>query len=420
MECNICAERFNKSSHKSIECPKCNYSACRECVVKYMDDLHVHMRCMNCNEPWSREFLRDNMTKKFIQKEYKNHLQKIYFEQEISTISKYIPLLESKNNLSSYQNEISKNLKTIKELKQRNSELRVQCQTEKTFISKFSSNENIRPCFIKCKCPLKNCNGLVSNNWSCVSCNTKVCQSCMEIMNENHECNKEILESIKMIRNDTKPCPSCGIRVFRIEGCYQMWCTSCNTAFDWGRGNIISNHQNFHNPHYTQYIRNNRPANIQNSYTRIENCKYFSTAIKNRLHHIIRIMNEKIDLINRKNLDSLLNKSIIEIKLRYLKNEFDKDELKSKIEKTYSSHFYTKNFNNIIINYCNKVIEFIENFTINAPTCKNINSFPQLIEEIGNEFISKLNKLNDCYGKLLFNKPMNQILKFENTQIETN
>jgi hypothetical protein len=56
-----------------------------------------------------------------------------------------------------------------------------------------------------------------------------------------------------MIDAETRACPKCGARVFKISGCNQMFCTACNDcAFDWVTGRIETV---IHNPHYYEFQR---------------------------------------------------------------------------------------------------------------------------------------------------------------------
>jgi hypothetical protein len=83
------------------------------------------------------------------------------------------------------------------------------------------------------------------------------CKDCHEIKGATqdaaHECNPDNLASAKLIDAETRPCPKCGARVFKISGCNQMFCTACNDcAFDWVTGRIETI---IHNPHYFEFQR---------------------------------------------------------------------------------------------------------------------------------------------------------------------
>jgi hypothetical protein len=45
-----------------------------------------------------------------------------------------------------------------------------------------------------------------------------------------HVCDKETLATAQMIEKDTKPCPKCGNRIHKIEGCDQMFDPQCHQA----------------------------------------------------------------------------------------------------------------------------------------------------------------------------------------------
>jgi len=68
-----------------------------------------------------------------------------------------------------------------------------------------------------------------------------------------HVCNADNLASAKLIDAETRACPKCGARVYKISGCNQMFCTACNDcAFDWVTGRIETV---IHNPHYYEFQR---------------------------------------------------------------------------------------------------------------------------------------------------------------------
>jgi hypothetical protein len=111
-------------------------------------------------------------------------------------------------------------------------------------------------------CPLGDCKGFMSKQYKCGMCNGKICSKChvkLDDKNEEHECNKDMVESVKLINAETKPCPKCGARIHKINGCDQMWCISCKTAFSWNTGKIVVG-ERIHNPEYYRWMRDN---NIQ-------------------------------------------------------------------------------------------------------------------------------------------------------------
>jgi hypothetical protein len=109
------------------------------------------------------------------------------------------------------------------------------------------------------RCPAEGCRGYLSTAYKCGTCAKYTCNECMAVKGENrdaeHTCNEEAKASAALIRRETKPCPKCGVRIYKIDGCDQMFCTqeTCHTAFSWNTGHIVTG--NIHNPHYYEYLR---------------------------------------------------------------------------------------------------------------------------------------------------------------------
>jgi hypothetical protein len=107
------------------------------------------------------------------------------------------------------------------------------------------------------KCPSENCKGFLTTQWNCTLCEKHICKDCNEpIENENltvHECDNNNVQTVELLKKDTKPCPSCGTMIFKISGCNQMWCPECHTAFDWLTLKIETGR--VHNPHYYEFQR---------------------------------------------------------------------------------------------------------------------------------------------------------------------
>lgn len=151
------------------------------------------------------------------------------------------------------------------------------------------------------QCPLNSCKGLLNERFVCSVCNERVCRRCHvprgkykaqvqikqdaidkgkgkgkgkepakeegdEVEDEEdddqatggqHVCDPDTLATIKHLRMSSKGCPGCGARISKIDGCDQMWCIGCHTAFSWKTGEKVSARAQVHNPHFYEWKRNN-------------------------------------------------------------------------------------------------------------------------------------------------------------------
>lgn len=116
--------------------------------------------------------------------------------------------------------------------------------------------EKQRRKFIK-PCPSNDCRGFLSTQWKCGLCQVQVCSKChvekSKDKEDTHTCDPNDVATAEFLMKDTKSCPKCATAIHKIEGCDQMWCTQCQTAFSWKSNEII--HGNIHNPHYFQWMR---------------------------------------------------------------------------------------------------------------------------------------------------------------------
>ena len=111
--------------------------------------------------------------------------------------------------------------------------------------------------FIK-KCGDPECRGFLSTRWKCGLCEKMTCVDCHEVKDKDngmpHVCDPNVVETIKLLKTDTRNCPGCQASITKIDGCDQMWCTQCKTGFSWTTGKI---ELKLHNPHYYEWRRQN-------------------------------------------------------------------------------------------------------------------------------------------------------------------
>ncbi len=290
MECQVCCETFNKSNHSKVSC-YCNFVQCSTCAEKYLLETPNDPHCMNCKTGWNREKLLENFTKKFVGKTFKERRENILFERERALMPATQPAAERTKKMRNLSKQIHARDGTAVELfNQQNQILNEPCADDEARMARYrrylevkaradeSYRERMyleyqhnllmnRPAasgprreFIRA-CPANDCRGFLSTGWKCGMCETKVCPTCHEIKTEDeHECKPENVETARLLAKDTRPCPKCASMIFKIDGCDQMYCTACNTAFSWRTGQVETGR--VHNPHYYDYLRRVNNGNI--------------------------------------------------------------------------------------------------------------------------------------------------------------
>ena len=269
MTCSICCELFNKSINTKIICPisNCAFEACKKCVRTYLLSTTNDPHCMTCKNQWEHKFLVDNLNKTFIDNDYRKHRKQLLVDREISRTPELMNIVQrtsmlddEQKQLNTLQEEYNQSRKNLKELSQK-------LQEKKLLIYRIKNGEDTckdeRRKFIM-PCPADNCKGYLSSQYKCEVCKLYTCHDCFEVIGYSkespHECKQENIASAQLIKKETKPCPKCGVRIFKISGCDQMWCTECKVAFSWNTGKIVISGQ-VHNPHYYQYLRQNGDTN---------------------------------------------------------------------------------------------------------------------------------------------------------------
>ena len=265
-ECEICAGEYSKS--KIIECGYCNLNACRDCNKTYLLSITDEIHCMKCKNKWNLEFCHKNLTKIFVNGKYKKHQTNLLFETEKSRFPETMPFVEDYMTIKRKQIEL-KDIRTIeKEIRKKYTEIkRKKWQLDREIIDlqiwgrRNKKKEEEKRVFIR-PCSVNECRGFLSTKWKCAVCDVYTCSKCRETKTDGHVCKEENLKSAELIRKETRNCPACGVSIYKISGCDQMWCVKCQVAFSWKTGLRV--HGIVHNPHYYQWRREGG-RNIRNA-----------------------------------------------------------------------------------------------------------------------------------------------------------
>lgn len=401
MDCSICCEKFNKSTHLKVECKSCteNIFACRSCCQTYLLSNLSNPKCMICKADWDKDFLLTFFTKKFINIDIKQLKENILLEKEISKLPETQEYAHNLKLIKSLEEQADIVNKSKNKLKLELLKLNKQYENIQSTINeiKFSMNTiSSSKISFTYKCPVDDCNGFLNESYECGICDNKICKKCMEIKLDKHECDSDKIETIKLLKKDTKPCPKCGQLINKIDGCDQMWCPPCHTAFSWKTGMVEAG--NIHNPEYYRWMRENNKdiprnpgdeaydpcANVLPSYMQLITTMRSHFAPKNDYNRLID-QNETITILNihrlilhiqavdREHNDYIRHEEyeLRELRANYLLNKLTKDTWKKKLQMIDKKKEKKTKFNNVwnllsmlLYEYIGKIMENKYNHTL--------------------------------------------------------
>ena len=269
-DCQICCETFNKTTRSRIECGHCDLEVCKKCVRYYLLGTTSGAHCMGCKSAWERDFTQKSLNKSFYNGDYKNRRKELLFEGEKARFPETMPAVENYKNIQNWQKEEKDMQIAIDQMREQLWELERNKRKLNNNIRRAKTGEVLEEKkqaaqFIR-KCPADGCEGFLSSAWKCGVCNIWACPHCFAAKgfdkNAEHTCNPDDVASAELIKKETKPCPACGTRIFKISGCDQMWCTACHIAFSWRTGMRVNGV--IHNPHFYAFQREGGAAVIQN------------------------------------------------------------------------------------------------------------------------------------------------------------
>lgn len=238
-------------------CTACAYVTCVECTKKYLLSTPKAAHCMNCKVAWTNGFMKSVFDKKWLTRthagSYREHRKTVAFNRERSKLPETlarVPEFKLEEEREKLRNELLAS----------RAGFHTQIKHINSLLGSLSGERPQRtvgsgPGFV-CPCPREKCRGMIARATStCALCEQVVCRRCLAPTSKatDHECTAADLETVKLIRRDTKPCPQCATAIFKISGCDQMWCTQCRTPFSWRTGTIETGV--VHNPHALRWER---------------------------------------------------------------------------------------------------------------------------------------------------------------------
>jgi len=267
-------------------------------------------------------------------------------------------------------------------------------------------------------CPDNDCRGFLSTQWKCGLCEKWSCPQCHEIKGLNrdveHVCNPETVASVRLLSNDTKPCPSCRAGIFRISGCNHMWCTKCNTGFNWITGAI---ERAGLNPHYYEWARRNGndvPRNEGDNPCQQNLLNYtLFTRTRNLLlykHHAHPLSNSCSDLIMRLVQNAIHMEGVImpryairnredrnqNLRIDYMMNKLSEENFKLILQRNEKKHEKYREIHNIFDLLKTTITDIIIRFIDHLDKSQAGKWDDKILNEIG----SIINYANECFSDI--------------------
>jgi hypothetical protein len=294
---------------------------------------------------------------KFVNDAYKKHRENVLFELERSlmpstqdevkrvltarrlardVVQKYTEINTLRRNISTITPTTYEQKEFQCVLKRQEFDLLMQIELLEFQQNNDTPTTKERRQFIRA-CPADGCKGFLSTAWKCGICELYTCNECHEIKGQDHECKPENVATAKLLTSDSKPCPSCASLIFKIDGCDQMFCTSCHTAFSWRTGRIETGR--VHNPHYYEYQRNRGTdqreiGDVQCGGLPGVNQVYRATGNSVLIGRILQSIThfQLVELPRFQNINIMNPNRNLEWRVKYMMNEMTEPEFKQKIQ----------------------------------------------------------------------------------------
>lgn len=247
-------DHYTAVIRKPIQCPYCPGAACRQCTSHYLLTSLNDPHCVHCKREWNREFIDTNLTQTFRKGALRLHRRKVLMDRERGRLPAMQVFVEARHDYEEGMKVYTECYKLRKELKRKRNAMQAEFSVTDTLEqlmdrlrpinaqrselkSKMAAAEvKMRAAnqvlyggqkearqFIM-KCPAEGCRGFLSTAWKCGTCQKFFCADChaekAEQRDETHQCNPDAKATASMIRQETRPCPKCGIRISKIEGCF--------------------------------------------------------------------------------------------------------------------------------------------------------------------------------------------------------
>ncbi len=364
--CSVCLEL----PENTIKCPGCkntDNTLCKSCYKNIIKTNITNPCCPFCKSLYTDSFIVKTINKRFLDNITEKRNQ-IVFDQQYALIT------NEKINYETIKEMHDKRVKRD-ELRDKIAEMeniRAECELLSDEIYNYSLRTKTPSPIIPLNCP--KCDGIViPESESCAKCHIDVCMKCGKKIpfSTVHRCKQSDINTLKVLRENTKNCPKCATMIYKIDGCDQMFCTVCHTAFSWNTLNIITT--TIHNPHYFELVRKGVIKETDNNNTidygkLIGMCQRLKK--KDDINYFFRLLEAIFRMLQPPSLeDTLIKLNNLDIAFKQFRDEYIlkvinkstfEEDIKNalKWQRTLEMH---QQYGNLVVNICQSCLEDINN-----------------------------------------------------------
>ena len=216
----MCVETYNRQKHSPIQCRACDFTACRECIKRYLLESTLEPTCMKCKVAWTQEFVRQHLPKTFMNGDYKVYRENMLLSLEES-------LLPQTQDYAKYLSDLERERKELVELRNLINTLKNDySEKQMAYYRKcrrgYNASSQSKRQFVM-KCPDNECRGFLSQHYRCGQCSKSYCKDCYALKTadeEEHTCNEDDVKTVELLHKNTKRCPNCAISIYKVDGCF--------------------------------------------------------------------------------------------------------------------------------------------------------------------------------------------------------
>jgi len=318
----------------------------------------------DCGREWTRKHRNERLTECFLKGAFKHHKEKILCDRQKALLPQTQWIVLERKRHETFNKQIADVDLEIKNLNAQIKKLREhKLVLTNSYIRQGTVSAMNKPTkqrqFIR-QCAKENCRGFISEKWVCGLCEGTTCKKCHEFLgngneSEAHECKEGDVATAQLLMKETKPCPTCATLIYKIDGCDQMWCTQCQTAFSWKSGEVERKH--IHNPHYYDWLRSQsangvirrEPGDQCNEVTEVS--QYFGIQLENRMRRlginhlyaskevrywitsVVQLNHTEIVKFRRNNQEEYENSEYLEIRVKFMTGQIDEATMEKMLQK---------------------------------------------------------------------------------------